>query len=100
MASVIAVRCRATIAFLPGDALRPEEVEVGRCAANVIVQRAVDIVIAGTVAVLNIVIVKDLEDAARLLELGGQTVVNNIPQLNGEDDVLIARVVDDPLKCL
>src|SRR5262249_10496880 len=75
-------------------------VEIRRRTAHVVIQTAVDVVITGGVSVLNTVVVQDLEDFTGLRELGGQAVVDDVAQLNGEYDVLLARVIDDPLQGL
>jgi hypothetical protein len=81
-----------------GDALRTKVVEIRRRSTNVVIQTAVDFVVTGTVAVLGIVVVEQLEDAAGLRELGSQAVVHDVAELDSKDDVLFALVVDDPLQ--
>jgi hypothetical protein len=61
---------------------------------------SIDIVVAGSVSVLNVVAVEDLEYIARLRELGRQPIVDDIAELDGKHDVLLLGVIDDPLQSL
>ena len=103
VAGVVAVRGRPAIGGLIGYPGGTEIIKVGRWAAHVVVQVAVDIVIAGGIAVLNPVVVEYLEDGNRWpwrIRSTFEAVVDDIAQLDREDDVLIVRVVNDPLKGL
>src|SRR5438477_12870516 len=83
-----------------GNAVRTKVVEIGRRSTDIIVQATVDIVVAGTVSVLDIVVVKELEHVAGLGELARQAVVDDVAELNGKDNVLFPLMLHDPLQRL
>src|SRR4051812_35576712 len=98
MTGVIAIRRGSAVGALMSDAVRAKVVEIGRRSANVVVQATVDVVVAGTVSVLDIVVVKELEHITGLGELARQAVVDDVAELDGEDNVLFPLMLHDPLQ--
>ncbi len=98
VAGVVAIGRRAAIGALMGDAAGAEIIEIRGGAALVVVQSAVDVVVARGVSILDVVAIQDLEHIARLGELGRQAVIDDVAELYGENDVFLAGVIHDPLQ--
>ncbi len=71
------------------DAAEAEVIEGSPESVHVVVQAAIDAVIAGAVGRLDAAAVEDLEDFARLCELRRLSVADEVAELHGEDDVLL-----------